>query len=106
MASFVASESAANQLGSEKRKLGKLRVLSPYLFLLDPPDSGHRFMPRSDSVNVDEDPVKPGQNADMDRILPQLPPGTCAYRSFVDDWNAFLYLAASGVEFSWDDGQE
>src|SRR5579862_191828 len=87
----------------DEMRSGTLKVLSPYLFLIDPPDSKHQLMPSQGSLWIDGDTVKTGQNAELDKFRTQLPPGACLYRFFVDDWNSFMYFAAAGVEFSWDD---
>jgi hypothetical protein len=87
----------------DRMRSGTLKVLSPYLFLIDPPDPGHVLMPEHGTLWTDGDPVKPGQNSELDKFRPQLPANACVYRFFVDEWNSFMYFAAAGVEFSWDD---
>jgi hypothetical protein len=35
--------------------------------------------------------------------MTQLPSDATAYRFFLEEWNSFLYLAASKVAFSWEE---
>jgi len=84
---------------------GRLQVAPVYLFFIEPPDPNYSFVPSGSHLKVDGDSVKAGQNAVVDRLLPTLPRNATAYRFFLEKWNAFLYLAGGGVEFSWDDGE-
>lgn len=85
-------------------RAGMLRLAEPYMFFVEPPDPTYPFVRRGRPVSVDGDPVRAGQNAAVDRLLPALPRDACVYRFFLEEWNSFLYLAGAGVEFSWDDG--
>ena len=87
----------------ERYRPGTLRVKSPYLFFVDPPDPRYRFIPNGSPFNVDGDAVRPGQNQALDELLPVLPTGATAYRFFMEDCNSVLYIAGAAVEFSWDD---
>ena len=86
-------------------RVGKLRISPAYLFFIEPPDPHYSFVPNGSSFKVDGDSVKVGQNAEADRLLPMLPQNATTYRFFLEKWNAFLYLAGGGVEFSWNDGE-
>jgi hypothetical protein len=83
---------------------GTLRLKPAYLFFIEPPDPHYAFVPDGSQLKVDGDLVKVGQSAQVDRLLPKLPQNSTTYRFFLEKWNAFLYLAGEGVEFSWDDG--
>jgi len=83
---------------------GTLKLSPAYLFFIEPPDPRYSFVPNGSASKVDGDSVKVGQNAEADRLLPKLPQNATSYRFFLEKWNAFLYLAGGGVEFSWDDG--
>ena len=86
-------------------RVGKLRMAPTYLLFIEPPDPRYSFIPDGESLKVDGDSVKVGQNAEVDRLLPTLPQNVTTYRFFLEKWNAFLYLAGGGVELSWDDGE-
>jgi hypothetical protein len=90
----------------EKRRNGRLRLISPYFCQIEPPVPGYTFMPRKESVSIDSDSVKKGQSDTMDRVLRELPTGADIYRFFVDDWNSFIYFAVENVEFSWSQALE
>jgi len=89
----------------ERYRPGTLKVVSPCLFFVEPPDPRYRFVPNGSPINVDGDSVRAGQSADVDRLIPVLPQGATVYRFFLEEWNSFLYLAGGSVEFSWDDGE-
>jgi hypothetical protein len=84
---------------------GTLRVAPVYLFFIERPDPNYPFVPKGSHLKVDGDSVKVGQNAEIDRLLPSFPPAATMYRFFLENWNAFLYLAGATVEFSWDNGE-
>jgi hypothetical protein len=86
-------------------RVGKLRMAPTYLLFIEPPDPRYSFIPDGGSLKVDGDSVKVGQNAEVDRLLPTLPKNATTYRFFLEKWNAFLYLAGGGVEFSWEGDQ-
>jgi len=89
----------------ERYRPGTLRVLSPCLFFIEPPDPRYRFVPDGTPLNASGNSVKIGQDAAVDRLLAVLPPNSTPYLFFLDDWNSCLYLAGGGVELSWDDGE-
>lgn len=88
----------------ERRGFGTLRVLSPRLFFLEAPDPRYSFQMDGSPVGVDGDSVRAGEDAAVDALLRLLPPGTAAYRFFLEDWNSFLYLAGDEVQFNWETG--
>jgi hypothetical protein len=83
---------------------GRLRITPIYLFFIEPPDPNYPFVPNGSHLKVDGDSLKVGQNAEVDRLLPSLPSSATTYRFFLENWNAFLYLAGASVKFSWDNG--
>ncbi len=42
----------------EKRRNGRLRLISPYFCQIEPPVPGYTFMPRKESVSIDSDSSK------------------------------------------------
>jgi hypothetical protein len=89
----------------ERYRAGTLRLITPYLFFIEPPDPTYHFVPDGSPINATGSFVKVGQNAQIDRLLAALPPNATAYLFFLDDWNACLYLAGANAEFYWDDGE-
>ena len=87
----------------ERYRPGTLKISSPYLFFIEPPDPRYPYIPKGKAFNVDGDSVKVGQSDAVDRLLPTLPSNATVYRFFLEEWNSFLYLAGASVEFSWDD---
>jgi hypothetical protein len=80
---------------------GTLKILSPYLFFIEPPNPKYHFIPKGKAFIVDGDSIKVGLSPEVDRLLPVLPPNATVYRFFLEEWNSFLYLAGASVEFSW-----
>ena len=87
----------------ELYRFGRVRVVPIYLFFIEPPAPNYPFVPNGSHLKVDGDSVRVGQNSEVDRLLPTLPPNATFYRFFLTKWNAFLYLAGGGVEFDWAD---
>ena len=88
----------------ERYDRGTLRVVSPYLFFIEPPDPKYHFVFDGSPINATGSSIKVGQSAEVDRLLAVLPPNSTAYLFFLDDWNSCMYLAGAGVEFSWGVG--
>jgi hypothetical protein len=84
---------------------GTLKLSPAYLFFIEPPDPRYSFVPNGSALKVDGDSVRAGQNVEVDRLSPMLPQNATKYRFFLEKWNAFLYLAGGGAEFSWDSGE-
>ena len=97
--------SGPNDADPEVWRPGTLKLSPAYLFFVEPPDPRYSFLPNGSASKVDGDSVRVGQNKEVDRLLPMLPQNATAYRFFLEKWNAFLYLAGGGVEFTWDDGE-
>jgi hypothetical protein len=97
--------SMASDPDPERYRPGTLRVLSPCLFFIEPPDPRYHFVPDGKPLYASGNSVKVGQDAGVDRLAAVLPPNSTPYRFFLDDWNSCLYLAGASVEFSWDDGE-
>jgi hypothetical protein len=88
----------------ERYRPGTLRVVSPYLFFIEPPDPRYQFVLDGSPLNASGNSVRVGQSVEVDRLLAVLPPNATVYLFFLDDWNSSIYLAGASVDFSWDDG--
>jgi hypothetical protein len=80
-----------------------VRIAGLLLFFVEPPHPKYNFLLDGEPLSVSGDSVRAGQNSEMDCLLPALPQNSTVYRFFLDEWNSFVYLAAEGVEFLWDD---
>jgi hypothetical protein len=87
----------------EGYRAGTLKMATPYLFFIEPPDPRYPFLLSGSPVNVDGTSVRVGLRPEVDQLLVVLPPDATAYRFFLEEWNSFLYLAGGDVAFSWDD---
>jgi hypothetical protein len=96
--------SMPDNLDPERYRPGTLRVVSPYLFFIEPPDPRYHFVPSGRPINATGNPVIVGKDTVVDHLLAVLPPNATVYLFFLDDWNSCLYVAGASVEFSWDNG--
>ena len=86
----------------EAQSTGRL-VFTDFLYcVIEPPDTAYLYQDR-DRLRVTSDgPV--GGDKDPGRHLPKnLPEGAFAHWFFINDWNAFIYVAARKVAFEWTD---
>lgn len=51
---------------------GTLTLVTPYLFFIEPPDPGYRFIPNGSPLDVDGDSVRTGQNKSTEHSPRQL----------------------------------
>ena len=80
-----------------------IKISGLLLFFIESPHPKYNFVLDGDPLSVSGDSVRVGQNREMDLLLPALPDNAWAYRFFLDEWNSFMYIAATSAEFSWDD---
>ncbi len=80
-----------------------VRIVGLLLFFVQPPHPKYDFVLDGEPLSVSGDSVRVGQEPEMDCLLPALPQDATVYRFFLDEWNSFIYLAGTTVEFSWDD---
>jgi hypothetical protein len=95
--------SADGDQDQELYRVGILEAKSVSLFFMEPPDPNYMFALSGSGIGVSGDSVAPGQNPETDLLLRKLPSDATAYRFFLEEWNSFLYLAASEVAFSWQE---
>jgi hypothetical protein len=80
-----------------------VRIAGLLLFFVQPPHPKYNFVLDGEPLSVSGDPVRVGQRPELDCLLPALPQNATVYRFFLNEWNSFIYLAGTSVEFSWDD---
>jgi hypothetical protein len=93
----------SNDPDPERYRSGTLKVISPYLFFMEPPDPRYNFLLNGSSLNASDISMKLGESAELDSLLRRLPAGASTFGFFLDDWNSYVYLAGASVELSWDD---
>ena len=74
----------------------ELRVGGLYFCFIEPPDPTYPFKPNGKPLSVSGDDGASGEIG----FLQKLPAGVSCYRFFVDQWNSFIYIAASDVQIS------
>lgn len=85
----------------ERYRVGTIRVSSLCVFFLEAPDPSYQVVLDGTPLNASGDVVPVGASTAVDELRHGLPLGVEPYRFFLDDWNTFLYLAGSDVEFTW-----
>jgi hypothetical protein len=84
----------------ERYAPAELRVNRLLFCAIEPPDPDYPFVP--DGSPLDVSGVRGlGDTPEMARIAAQLPSTASCYRFFVDQWNAFIYLAGSDIQLSF-----
>jgi len=71
------------------------------LFLIiEPPDENYPYQ-KAEGLWIDEGEVGDGVPKNKPKLPKNLPPGAFVHWFYVNDWNSFIYLAATGAEFKW-----
>ena len=68
---------------------------------IDPPSSTYPFLPDGKPICVSGDPAKSDHLSSLPDLAAKFPSETWCYRFFVDDWNAFIYIAGREAELTW-----
>jgi hypothetical protein len=68
---------------------------------IGPPQSNYPFLPDGNPIGLSGDPAKPDHLPSLPDLVERFPPGTWCYRFFMDDWNAFIYIAGRDTTFAW-----
>jgi hypothetical protein len=97
----VGDPDAGDKAVRERRRRGSFLISGLIFLVIDPPDpkypyqaSGGLWIPDDGEVTADvpkNAPALPGN----------LPSGAFVHYFFVNPWNSFIYLAATGAEFRW-----
>jgi hypothetical protein len=78
-----------------------LRVSGLCYYAIDAPDPAYPFMRTGSAINVAGYPEDPKEFPALDGLLPAMPKDVACYRFFVQEWNAFIHIAAMDVRLSW-----
>jgi hypothetical protein len=68
---------------------------------IDPPDPSYPFLPDGKGILASGDPAAANHLPSLPALRSRLPEGVWCYRLFVDDWNAFIHIAARDAEITW-----
>jgi hypothetical protein len=68
---------------------------------IDPPSPTYPFTPRGRPILASGDPAQSNHLPLLAELSAKCPHGTWFYRFFVDDWNAFIHIAARDAELTW-----
>jgi hypothetical protein len=90
----------------ERYRVASLVAHSVCLFFIECPDPNYHSFLNGRGIATSGASVALGQSSVIDPPLRKLPPGATAYRFFLEDWNSFLYLAATDATLSWEQGDQ
>jgi hypothetical protein len=85
----------------EARRRGVLTLTGLLYFVIEPPDPGYPFEESPSGLDITSDGAT--STLDTRHALPPLEDGAVfAHYFWVNDWNAFIFVAARGAVFEWD----
>jgi hypothetical protein len=65
------------------------------------PQPNYPFLPDGKPTWLSGDPAEPDHLPSLPDLIGKLPSNAWCYRFFMNDWNAFIYIAARDAEFVW-----
>lgn len=87
---------------SEKRRIGILRLDGLQFCVIDPPDPKYPFQDAKGLWLVDSGPIEDLKSENLQKkLIEHLPKGAFIRWFFINDWNAFIYIAALDAHFEW-----
>lgn len=98
----VGDPSSKDEEVREARRGGRLRFQGLYYYVADPPDPEYPYI-KGEALRISDDGTLT-VSGKQERGLPtNVPPGFVEHYFFVDNWNAFIYLAAESAGFDWEE---
>jgi hypothetical protein len=85
----------------EKYQKASLKLSGLCFCSIAPPDPSYPFLPHGKPIPASGDPAKADHLPSLPALSAKLPEGAWCYRFFVDNWNAFIHVAARHAEISW-----
>ena len=89
----------------ESYRPGTVSVTQAHMFFLAPPDPNYPVALHGAPVSASGVSVKCGDDAKVGALLQRIPQDSTAFVFFLDDWNSYLYVAGTTVQFSWDNDE-
>jgi hypothetical protein len=68
---------------------------------IEAPQADYPFLPDGEPTWLSGDPAKRDHLPSLPELMQKVPAGAWAYRFFMHDWNAFIYIAARDAELTW-----
>lgn len=97
---WVGNPNSADVREKKARRKGNLTFQGLLFYAIEPPDPTYPFTNAKGLWISDDGPLDKTRAAK--KQLPEnLPDGTLAHYFFVNDWNAFIYVAAQAARFEW-----
>ena len=88
-------------LSDRECRASRLTAFAVDFFFIEPPDGTYPYRLNSEGLSVSGDGALQGTDSKIEALISNLTEGTHCYRFFFDSWNAFMYIAARDVAFSW-----
>lgn len=98
----IGDPDATDEEARGARRKGHLTISGLLYCTIDPPDPSYPYQDAGALWMVGDGPV--GSNGVSGKHLPtNLPDGAFVRWFFINDWNAFIYIAAESARFEWKD---
>ena len=68
---------------------------------IDPPDPNYPFIPNGEPVPASGYSLKPDDLPALSALAKRFPEDTWCYGFFLDNWNAYIQIAAKHAEINW-----
>jgi hypothetical protein len=84
----------------EGKRSGQLNITGLLFLVIEPPDEKYPYQ-KARGLWIDDGEVGAGVPKSMTKLPKNLPPGAFVHWFFVDEWNSFIYIPATGAKFKW-----
>lgn len=85
----------------EECRRGIVKVTGLIFCSIDPPDPAYPFLTDGSPVTVSGDSARSDTCPALAMLLSGFPLGVFCFRFFVNNWNAFIHIAAKDVLIAW-----
>jgi hypothetical protein len=100
--SLYVGDPDSDEEAREAQKAGRF-VFTDFLYcVIEPPYAAYPYQ-RAGAIRIPGDGPVDGDKIPGQHLPGNLPEGAFAHGFFVNDWNAFIYIAAQKVRFEWTD---
>lgn len=96
----IGDPDAEDEEAREMRRRGRLIFRGLHYCAIDPPDSSYPY-DNPGSLCLSDDGSVGSDSVSGERLPANIPAGSFAHYFFINDWNAFIYIAAENARFEW-----
>jgi hypothetical protein len=97
----VGDPDAADKADRGRRQRGSFLISGLAFLVIEPPDPRYPYQGPGGLLITDDGEVTGGVPKNAPDLPGNLSPGAFVHYFFVNPWNCFIYLVATGAEFQW-----